>query len=85
MMDTSLDAYQDIKSELGYRQKVVLDVIKYLGNPTNTEISKFLGLPINQITPRTNELVNKLHLVKEAGKKECKVTGRIVMSWRSLL
>lgn len=79
--DTSLDAYNSIKPELGDRQRVVLDVIRYLGNPTNTEISRYTGLPINIITPRTNELREK-GLVVDAGKKECSVTGRIVYSWK---
>ena len=80
MLDTSYNAFESIKPELGSRQKAVYDVIQYLKNPTNTEISKFMGLPINNITPRTNELRKKA-LVKSAGKKICKVTGREVYSW----
>lgn len=81
MVDSSLDAFQSIKPELGTRQKVVLDVITHLKNATNTEISHYLGLPINQITPRTNELRRK-GLVTDAGKRICKITERIVHAWR---
>ena len=83
MKDTSLDAYSEIKPELGARQKAVLDTLTYLKNATNTEISKYMGLPINQITPRINEL-RKKGRVTEGGKRECKVTGKIVHSWRIL-
>ena len=79
--DTSLLAYADIKVELGVRQKAVLDVITYLGICTNTEISKFLGLPINQITPRVFELREKGCVVLDT-KRECKVTGRLAMAWK---
>ena len=81
MIDTSLDAFQSIKPELGSRQKVVFDVISYLGTPTNTEINNYLGIPINSIVPRVNEL-RKKGLVRDAGKRECKITGRLVHCWR---
>ncbi len=79
--DTSIISYRDIKSQLGARQKVVLDVIRYLGAPTNAEISDYLGLSINTITPRTNELVKK-GLVCDTGKKKCPITRRIAYAWR---
>jgi len=80
MLDTSLDAFQSIKPTIGTREAVVYDVIQYLKKPTNAEISKFLGLPINSITGRTNGLVRK-GLVKDAGKRICKVTGNEVHTW----
>ena len=39
-----------------------------------------LGLPINQITPRTNELV-KMGLVVEDKKRSCDVSGRKAIAW----
>lgn len=78
--DTSIISYRDIKSQLGARQKVVLDVIRHLGTPTNAEISRYLGLAINTITPRTNELVKKC-LVCDVGKRECTITGRMAYAW----
>lgn len=79
MRDTSLLAYLDL--ELGPRQKQVLAIIRALGCPTNLEMSKFLQIPINQITPRTNELV-KLGFVKECEKRTCSISGRLAISWR---
>jgi len=81
VLDTSIEAYQNIKSQLGSRQRVVLDVIRYLETPTNVEISRYLGLPINTITPRTNEL-RKKGLICDAGKKKCSITDKIVYAWR---
>jgi len=80
-MDTSLDAFQSIKPELGSRQKAVWDVINHLKSPTNSEISKFMGLPINTITPRVNEL-RKKGLVSDAGIRPCNITGSNVHTWR---
>jgi len=79
-IDTSLNAFQSIKPELGSRQRAVLDVIQYLKSPSNAEISRFMGLPINSITGRTNEL-RKMGLVGDAGKRICKVTGNEVHTW----
>jgi len=81
--NTSTLAYNDIKSTLGARQRVVLDIIHYLEAPTNLEISRYLGLPINTITPRTNELVKK-GLVCNAGQKICSISGRMAYAWRSI-
>lgn len=83
IVDTTMDAFQSIKSELGSRQGAVLDVIRHLESPSNAEISRFMGLPINSITGRTNELT-KLGLVKDAGKRVCKVTGSIVHVWSAV-
>lgn len=81
LLDTSLDAFQSIIPQLGSRQAAVYDIIRHLKNPTNAEISRFMGLPINTITPRTNEL-RKRGLVTDAGKRICKVTGREVYGWK---
>jgi len=86
MMDTSLDAYQQIKKELRKRQRAVLDTINhiiYTKNtfPTNLEISQFMGIPINSITPRTNEL-EKLGQITKDNKRLCKVSRRMAYTWR---
>lgn len=86
MRDTSLDAFSEIRRELGPRHKAVLDTINHIINtkntyPTNLEISKFLGIPINSITPRTNELA-KLGKIWNNGKRTCKVSGRMAYTWR---
>ena len=66
---TSLDAFESIKPELGKRQVQVLNAIRYHHMATNKQLSDFLGIPINQITPRTNELV-KNNLVKDSGQRK---------------
>lgn len=80
IVDTSLLAYTDIKADLGARQKAILDVITYLGTCTNSEISKFSGLPINVVTPRVFELRESGCVVLDT-KRACKVTGRLAMAW----
>lgn len=80
MRDTSLDAYHSIKSELGKRQADVLRAIRILKSCTNQEIGNFLGLAINQITPRTGELV-KMGYVTEDGTK-ITPSGRSAITWR---
>ena len=81
IQDTSLNAYSNIQAELGKRQRAVYEIIKYLHSPTNLEISKWAGIPINQITPRTNEL-RKKGLLKEDGKRFCHVSGKMANTWR---
>lgn len=54
--ETSLEAYQKVKPKINNRQRIVLDVIKVNGAITNEGISDALGWPINQVTPRVNEL-----------------------------
>jgi len=84
VQDTSRHAYHEYKrTKLKKSQSVVLDVIRYLGNPTNSEIRDFTGFEINVITPRTNELV-KLGNVVEGKKRHCKITDRKVLTWRAV-
>ena len=80
IQQTSLEAYQDIKRNLGARQQKVYDAIKTLVCPTNLEISGYTRLPINVVTPRTNELVKK-GFVKEFERRECTVSGRMAIAW----
>lgn len=78
--DTSVAAYQDVQAHLGEKQQVVLTVLQDTPNMTNTEIAQSLGWPINTVTPRVYELRN-LGLVREIGKRMCKVTGKSVYAW----
>jgi hypothetical protein len=80
--DTSLDAYSDIKPELGARQKEVLDAIRTLGCPTDREVAKFLGhADPNYVRPRRKELLDAGYIT-ECEKRQCSVTGKTVWSWR---
>ncbi len=86
MMDSSLDAWQEVKTTLGTRQRAVLDAINFIIHtkntfPTNLEISKFMGIPINSITPRTNEL-EKLGKIFRGNKRTCRVSGKMAYVWR---
>lgn len=77
---TSAEAYAFVSQQLGDRQREVLAAFLKHGPMTNTEASTVIGLPINQITPRTNELV-KLGRLKDAGRKKCSITGRTAIVW----
>jgi hypothetical protein len=80
--DTTLSAYIEIQPELSARQLQVFEALKSLGEANNLMISKFLGLPINSITPRTNELYNILEVIEIAVKKKCPHTQRTTYFWR---
>lgn len=85
VQQTSIDTFRDITESLGGRRLQVYNNIKYLEQlvepPTNLEISHYADLPINQVTPRTNELV-KMGLVQEHKKRTCSISGRVAMTWR---
>src|SRR3989344_2535742 len=76
---TSINAYYTI-NDIGARQKAVYEVIKCKVLACNIDIAEELNLPINSITPRTNELV-RMGLVEE-GKKSIGPTGRVVIFWK---
>ncbi len=67
---------------LGTRQRAVYDVIRHRRNVTNSEIAEALGWSINRVTPRTLELRER-GLVVPADRRECRVTGSTVQSWRA--
>ena len=79
---TSLEAYEEVKHNLGDKQAQVLNLLERVGRPiTNSEISVSLGWSINRVTPRIFELREK-GLVDEAGKKPCPITGRSALTWK---
>lgn len=81
--DTSISAYNDVKPTIGKKQQLVLDTIKKAKRPVNNqEIASHLALPINTITPRTNELLS-LDKVELAFKAVYPPTGRKVCYWKS--
>ena len=80
VQDTSAQAYYAILGTLGPKQEAVYLAIKRLGDATNSEISQELGLRINRITPRTNELV-KYGVVKEGERRTCRITGMKAIAW----
>ena len=81
IQQTSLIAYFSLKN-LSKREKQVYDVIK-MGCPiTNNEISKYINLPINCITGRTNSLVKKGKVI-ECFKRLDWFTGRLSIAWKT--
>ncbi len=47
------------------------------------ELSVMTGLPVNEITPRINEMRNfKYPVVVEARGRNCKQSGRRVIAWK---
>jgi hypothetical protein len=82
IQDTSFEVYlKNIYPSLGHRQAVVLHHLRNASVAlTNTEIAAALARPINEITPRTNEL-RKLGLVIDAGRRICGVTGNRAHIW----
>lgn len=80
--DTSKLAYDEVSPKIGDKQKVVLETIRYAKRPVNNqEIAAHLNVPINTITPRTNELVG-LGKVELAFKAVFPITGRKVCYWK---
>jgi Predicted transcriptional regulator len=78
VQDTSIEAYRKLRN-LGARQRQVLDLIT--AEPmSNMDLSKTLGVPINQVTPRTKEL-RDLGLVEARARKICPYTHRRVIVW----
>lgn len=79
VQQTSLWAYDSLKN-LSARQKQVFDVIEFEGPISNYDIAEHLRWPINSVTGRTKELVEK-GLVEEAYKDTHPITERTVIYW----
>ena len=81
IQQTSLLAYEDLKPSLQKREAQVLEVIKKAkAGITNNEISRYLHLPINCITGRTNTLVKK-GLVYNLQKRPDLYTKKLSFVW----
>lgn len=80
IQQTSLDSYYgEVVPTLGNRQKKVVEAFESQSF-TNTELSRFLGWPINTVTPRVKELREKGYLI-ELTVRPCAVTGRMAKVW----
>lgn len=77
--NTSVKSYHSI-FDLSRRQADVFDVLQALGTACNMDLSNRLGLPINSVTPRTNELVAG-GLVIESHRAVNPATGKQVIYW----
>lgn len=78
IQQTSVDAYYSL-DDLGKRQQEVLCAFS-LQDLSNRDVSKMLCKEINQVTPRTFELV-EMGLLEETGKKKDPQTGKTVIVW----
>jgi predicted transcriptional regulator len=83
MKETSLLAYAEVLENLNERQIQVLKAIDKIEPCNNLMISKYLNLPINSITPRTNELFKK-RLIKENKKDKCPITKRTTIFYERI-
>lgn len=76
---TSKQALASLK-DLGHRQYQVLEAIHKNKAVANLDIAEYLRMPINQITPRTNELV-QAGLVHEEYTNTHPKTNKTVIYW----
>lgn len=79
---TRLEAYFDMRysGELGKRQTQVFQGFRDFGDHTSLEMVELLHLPINTISGRINDLVQKFGLLEEKGEK-WQHTGRRAIIW----
>ncbi len=72
---------EEIKPKLGEKQQQVYVAIQMSKRPVNNqELADYLKMPINSITPRTNELV-EMGKVKKAFIDVYPKTGRKTVYW----
>jgi len=81
IQNTSRQAFEEVKKNLGQRQEQVYFCLKKIQPATNLMISKKIKLPINSITPRIKELRDK-KLVGVAFEDKDLFTGRKAIYWR---
>ncbi len=80
--DTSKLAYDEVQPTIGKKQALILQTIAKAKRPVNNqEIAIHLALPINTVTPRTNELFS-IEKVELAFKAIYPATGRKVCYWK---
>lgn len=80
---TSRDAFRSLP-DINGKQREVFVAIKEMGSACNIDIADHLGLPINRVTPRTNELV-KMGKVKEGFRAICPKTNRKAIYWKAVV
>ncbi len=82
MQDTQLIAYASIGDELPRRERQVYECFTKIGPASNRQISVELNIDINQVTGRTNTLVNESpKCVYLFDKHRDAKTGRTVIRW----
>lgn len=81
IQQTSLEAYEEIKKELGEKQLQVYSMLKNLESANNLILAKKLNWDINRITPRVLEL-RKMGLVVPDCIRMCPITKRMTWFWK---
>ena len=79
IQSTSQEAYDKIVNDLGKRQHEAYTILNEIEPACNKEIASKLCLPINEVTPRINELRYK-GVVEQAYKAD--YDGRKVIFWK---
>lgn len=79
IQSTSQEAYDKIVNDLGKRQHEAYTILAEIEPACNKEIAFKLCLPINEVTPRINELRYK-GVVEQAYKAD--YDGRKVIFWK---
>ncbi len=74
MIDTSLDAFNEVKKTLAKRQQQVYNAIFKLPNRTSAEYAKTLLLPLRSVAPRITEMLQD-GKIKRGERRTCFVTG----------
>lgn len=82
IQQTSLDAYSEVQSNMGDRQRQVYIALQRLVEATNKMISEDSGIPINCVTARIFEL-RQQGLVVESYTDKCPITNRKAIFWKT--
>ena len=81
MQTTQLDAYASILADLPRRERQVYECFAKIGPASNKQVSIELDLPINQVTGRTNKLVNERKKIYAYDKQRDIISGLPVIRW----
>lgn len=80
--DTSRQAYASIVQRINEKQTAVLRALLEGGAMTNKELSRYMEMEINRITPRTGELV-AMGFIREKERVPDFETGRRAIRWEA--
>jgi len=81
MQITSLITYDSIREELPRRERQVFECFAKIGPANNKQVSIDTGLDINQVTGRTNKLVNKRKRIYAYDKQIDLISGKPAIRW----
>ena len=83
IQETSEESFKEVRNDKAEGRRIqIYNSIKKLGECSNSMISRDLGLSINKVTGRVNELRNYYKVVGFAKKDICPITKRLVMFWK---